>query len=273
MNAQILEYSGFCKGVEKAINKLDEVIKENKNKTIYLLGEIVHNDVVTKKYNELGVKIISIDDLNNLEKDSIIVSSAHGISDNLRNKLKSFNHIDTTCPFVRANQEKIKSIHNKEIIFIGKKGHQESIAMTDGINNLLFVETTDDLKSSLNEGVVYNQTTLNEDKLEIIHKEIMNKYPNYIINNTLCETTKRIQNFLKSKDNSFDTLIVVGSKQSSNANSLVSLSKYEKTFFINSKDELKFLDLKTSKSVIIIGSASTPKELLKEIKDKLLMNY
>jgi len=273
MKAEILEYSGFCKGVQKAIDTLDELLVKNKDKTIYLLGEIVHNDVVTSKYNNLGVKVISINDLDKLEDNSIVVSSAHGISDSLREKLNRFNHIDTTCPFVKANQNKIKAINNKPIIFIGKKGHAESIAMTDGIDNLLFVENISDLSSSLSSGEVFNQTTLNEDKLSDIHNSIKEKYPNFIIHNTLCETTKKIQNFLKLKDDNYDTLIVVGSRQSSNANSLVSLSKYDKTFFINSKDELNSINFEHSSSIIIIGSASTPKEILQDIKDELINNY
>ena len=56
----------------KSDNKMTEIkttnqkqtIKENENKTIYLLGEIVHNKIVTDKYLKLGVKIISENDLD-----------------------------------------------------------------------------------------------------------------------------------------------------------------------------------------------------------------
>ena len=49
MRVNVLKNSGFCGGVIRALHILDKTIKENENKTIYLLGEIVHNSLVKEK--------------------------------------------------------------------------------------------------------------------------------------------------------------------------------------------------------------------------------
>ena len=156
MRVNVLKSSGFCGGVTRALYLLDKAIKENKDRTIYLLGDIVHNDTVNEKYKKLSVKVISKDELDSLKDGEIVLSSAHGISDKMREKLSRFNHIDTTCPFVRKNQNRIKSDPQKEIIFIGKKKHAETVAMTEDNENIWIIESEDELNffNSFNEGSV-----------------------------------------------------------------------------------------------------------------------
>ena len=48
--------SGFCFGVEFAIEIAEEVLKEEGE--LYCLGDIVHNDMEVKRLEEMGLKII-----------------------------------------------------------------------------------------------------------------------------------------------------------------------------------------------------------------------
>ena len=179
MRVDILDYSGFCGGVYRALFLLDKAINDNKGKTIYLLGPIVHNKLVNEKYTNKGVEIIRIKDLDWLKDGDIVVISAHGVSNLLREKLKRFKVIDTTCAFVLKNQIKINEEDHKEIIFIGKKRHSETIALTEGNPKIKVIEDLNDLKNfrSNNEGIVYNQTTFNLKKLAILHEEIKKLAP------------------------------------------------------------------------------------------------
>ena len=268
MRVNVLKNSGFCGGVIRALHILDKTIKENENRTIYLLGEIVHNSLVNEKYKNLGVKVISVSDLDSLGDNEIVVSSAHGISDKLREKLKRFNHIDTTCPFVMNNQRLIKNALYDEIIFIGKKKHAETIAMTEDNPNIWVIEYEDEIKNykSHNEGIVFNQTTFNTQKLNRIHEMIEASCPKYEIVNTMCESTRNLQASLKSVDPRYNVCVVVGDKSSSNANSLVEMSPYIRTAFIESEKDVDKLKLCKLDSVLIVGSASTPKDTLEKIK-------
>ena len=271
MRVNVLKSSGFCGGVIRALYLLDKTIKDNPNKTIYLLGDIVHNDIVNEKYHKLGVKVISKDELDSLDDGVIILSSAHGISDKLRSRLSRFNHIDTTCPFVRMNQERIKNDKQNEIIFIGKKNHAETIAMTEDNPNIWIIESDDELNffNSFNEGSVYNQTTFNSQKLNKIHEELEKRAQKYDIYNTMCETTRKLQNSLRTVDARYNVCVIVGDKKSSNANSLVEMSPYIRTYFIENENEVDKIGLCKLDSVLIVGSASTPKDVLEKVKNRI----
>ena len=271
MRVNVLKSSGFCGGVTRALYLLDKAIKENKDRTIYLLGDIVHNDTVNEKYKKLGVKVISKDELDSLKDGEIVLSSAHGISDKMREKLSRFNHIDTTCPFVRKNQNRIKSDPQKEIIFIGKKKHAETVAMTEDNENIWIIESEDELNffNSFNEGSVYNQTTFNSIKLNRIYDELAKRAQKYDIYNTMCETMKNLQDSLKTVDPRYNVCVIVGDKKSSNANSLVEMSPYIRTHFIENEMEVDKIGLCKLDSVLIVGSASTPKDLLERVKNKI----
>jgi len=276
MRIDILKDGGFCGGVNKALSLLDKALREYKNETIHLLGPIVHNDIVNNKYIEKGVKIIDFADLETLNDNDIVFISAHGLSDKKRELLKRFRIIDTTCPFVRKNQILIKNTSLKEIIFIGKENHSETLALTEDNKNIWLINDINKLNdfSSYNEGVVYNQTTYNSKKLNEFHNAIKEKAPNYKIKNTLCENTKNIQSFLldETKYDKYSALVVVGDKTSNNANSLFNMSPYERTYFISNLDDVKNIRLSLYDNVIIIGSASTPKDLLLLVKEEIIKN-
>ncbi len=268
MRVDILKESGFCGGVNRAIFILDKAIKEHEGEQIYLLGEIVHNKKVNDKYINKGVKIISINELDSIPDNAIVISSAHGISDKLRERLKRFNLIDSTCPFVRRNQLMIKEKSMDNIIFIGKKGHAETLAMTEDNDKILLIEKPEDLNDfeSIREGYVFNQTTVNMDNLSVIHDRIKVKAPKYKIINTMCETTKKIQSTLHKKDDKHNMIIIVGDKHSSNACSLYEMSPIDRTYFIQSEKDLEDIAITRFDNILIIGSASTPKGDLEDVK-------
>lgn len=270
MRVDILESSGFCGGVNRAIKMLDDMVEKSKNKTIYLLGEIVHNKSVNDEYINKGCKIINEDDLDNLNDGDIVISSAHGISNKLKDKLKRFNHVDTTCPFVKKNQDRIFKDDSKNIFFIGKNGHSEAIALTTD-KSIPIIENVDDIfKYDLSNGVSYCQTTFSLEKLQKIESKIKSINPNFKFYNTLCEVTIKNQNALLNVDKRYNKLIIVGDKHSNNALSLYEMSKYETTYFISDEHEIDNHDFNKDDNILIIGSASTPKKVMTTIKDYIL---
>ena len=271
MRVDILKESGFCGGVSRALHLLDKTIKENPNKPIYLIGPIVHNSLVNQKYLDKGVVFITEGDLYKLDDESIVVISAHGLSNKSKEKLKRFNVVDTTCPYVVKNKMLIDGAIGYDILFIGKKGHSETNALTQDDESIKIISDVKDLDkfSSNSYGMVYNQTTFNINNLKKIQNEIVSRAPFYIINDTMCMTSRSLQEFLLHKDERYNKCIIVGDQTSSNANSLYEMSPYNETYFISNSNEVDKIFIRNTDSIIIIGSASTPKDELKKIKDKI----
>ena len=64
--------AGFCYGVERAVNGVKEEI--SKNKDIYCLGEIVHNQNVVDDLKKKGAKFIeNLEESKKLEKKDTIL--------------------------------------------------------------------------------------------------------------------------------------------------------------------------------------------------------
>ena len=90
------ETAGFCYGVERAVNGAKEGLE--KEKSIYGLGEIVHNQDVVKELEMQGMHFIK--DLK--EANGKVIVRAHGIPKETYEQAKENNIqlIDYTCPKV-----------------------------------------------------------------------------------------------------------------------------------------------------------------------------
>ena len=143
--------------------------------------------------------------------------------------------------------------------------------MTEDNPNIWIIESDDELNffNSFNEGSVYNQTTFNSQKLNKIHEELEKRAQKYDIYNTMCETTRKLQNSLRTVDARYNVCVIVGDKKSSNANSLVEMSPYIRTYFIENENEVDKIGLCKLDSVLIVGSASTPKDVLEKVKNRI----
>ena len=53
MEIQVGKTSGFCYGVKNAVDKTNDILEKEQNKTIYCLGELVHNKTIINEYIEV----------------------------------------------------------------------------------------------------------------------------------------------------------------------------------------------------------------------------
>lgn len=268
MKVNVLSQSGFCGGVTRALYLLDKTIKENPERNIYLIGPIVHNMQVNESYRRKGIVFISMSDIKNLSDHSLVVISAHGLSNKDRKQLERMDIIDTTCPYVQKTKNLIDKNEANPIIFIGKKDHSETKTMTRDNPNILVVDSEDDLNkfSSSSYGMIFNQTTYNIQKLHKLQKLIQQKAPFYEIEDTMCIISKEMQEYLSTKHDEYNVAVIVGDSTSSNSNSLVEMSPYHSTYFIGSSKDVANIKFRSFDSVIIIGSASTSKDELKKVQ-------
>ena len=118
--------SGFCFGVEYAIEIAEEILQQDGE--LYCLGDIVHNDMEVKRLEDMGLKIIDHDELKKM-KDVKVLIRAHGEPPSTYD-LAIKNNItlmDASCPVVLKLQNRIKKSHDKKekIYIYGKHGHPE----------------------------------------------------------------------------------------------------------------------------------------------------
>jgi 4-hydroxy-3-methylbut-2-enyl diphosphate reductase len=113
---------GFCFGVKRAMEKLNEIRKKTDEK-IYTFGEIIHNNDINNKL--LNKNIVISENIDEIEENSIVFIRTHGVPKIIIDKLKEKNIriFDVTCPKVK----KIQHIANESdnIILAGDINHPE----------------------------------------------------------------------------------------------------------------------------------------------------
>lgn len=277
----LLKPIGHCFGVIKAIELAREVANKYKNKNIYVFGLLVHNEEVTKYLEGLGIKTVDtssnnpIDLLNNFTKDDIVIFTAHGHPLEYEQILNTRGVLffDATCSKVKECFKQIKEA--EEVIYIGKNNHPETNAALTMNKNAYLYDIHNGFDYSLvktTHPLVINQTTLSFIELETIHNEIKNKLPNAIFAEEICNATLLRQKAINELDKSVDTLIIVGSKKSSNTMKLFDIAKAKhpdkQILLVNNVDELKEYRI-SFKNAVIASGTSTSIETINKVKEYL----
>lgn len=275
--------SGYCKGVVNAIKLAKQARIDNPNDKIYVLGMLVHNSFVSKELEQLG--IITLDDTNTTKSelldqidDGIVIFTAHGISEDIKNKAinKGLRYIDATCVDVLKTQNIIKDYLNKgyDIIYFGKAKHPEAEAVLSISNKIHLVTNIDELNSlNLNNDKVFltNQTTMSYMELSGLIEKTKVLYPNVVIEKEICNATSSRQMAISNLTDC-DLLYVVGDSKSNNTNKLVDIGKSQgikKVLLIQNFNDINLDDLKDINKVYVTAGASTPPNLIDEVIDYL----
>ena len=273
---------GFCAGVERAVDIVNRAI-ELFDSPIYVKHEVVHNKFVIKSLEEKGVKFI--EDINVVPKKSILIYSAHGVSLKVREDAESRNLkiFDATCPLVTKVHIEVHkhSELGRDVVLIGHNGHPE-IEGTMGqykskTGHIHLVETIDDIDNLVinNNDLAYvTQTTLSIDDTEQIIERLIKKFPNIKapIKDDICYATQNRQDAVKSILKFCDSLIVIGSDNSSNSRRLTELAAKNNipSYLIDNKGDINLDNFKDRKVIGITAGASAPEILINEVTEFLV---
>lgn len=277
MKIEKINPHGYCGGVINALKLTTSSL--NEIKPIYMLGKIIHNDIVCAELEKMGIIIKTnnkYDALNEINSGTVIFT-AHGISDDLLNiaQKKNLNIINATCPKVTIIRNNIKKYINEcDVLYFGVPNHPECEAVLSISNNIYLVTSINDLfkLDKSKKYYVTNQTTLSLVKLKDIYDYVKDNFSNAIIDNTIClATTQRQQALLKC---TADCIITVGDKRSSNTKELFNIAQSKCTsYLISNVNEIKDIDFKIYKNIKLTSGASTPEYLLDEVYNYLIKNY
>ncbi len=280
MEILIGKTAGFCYGVKRAVEGAKKDNDETE-KTIYCLGEIVHNKQVVEELENKGIKFI--ENIEDAKGKTII--RAHGVPKEIYKiaENKNIEIIDYTCPNVlRIHKIAEEYSNNGYYIFLcGSKKHPEIIGTISHCGkNSSIIETEEDIekvieeyqKTNINKLLLIAQTTYSLKKFDDIKKIIEEKIPKtteLVIKNTICLATELRQKETQELSKKVDIMIIIGGKNSSNTKKLYEIAKQncQNTIYVETKDDLKNID-KTAKIGIMAG-ASTPQKSIEEIVEFL----
>lgn len=283
MNITLSKYAGFCEGVQRAYDIVEEIANDPKVKRpIFVLGSLVHNGDVVEKIEKMGVKKVHVEgpleDFFQKIKNEVgtLVITAHGIGPEIYELAKKHkvDLVDTTCPRVIKVQRLAKVFFDRDaqIVIVGEKNHKEVKGIYEWANKkAIFIETEEDLCGFAVDGdkkiVVLSQTTQDQEFVEKAALHIKKKYPKAEIIDSICLTTHHRQTEIKKLAAKNDVVIVIGSPESANSNRLWEISKRENSdsYFIENASQLQKEWFTEARNVAVTAGASTPGWIIEEV--------
>ena len=289
MDVKVAKTAGFCFGVQRAVDKVYELIDSCSGK-LFTLGPIIHNEEVVNDLEKKGVRVAAEEDLRALPGDSTVVIRSHGVGKEVYDLLEEYglSYVDVTCPFVL----KIHRIVEKEskagahIVIIGDPDHPEVVGICGWCMGPYTVIRTEqdalDFVPPAEKNIcIVSQTTFNynkfKDLVEILSKK---RYDNTVLNilnvlNTICNATEERQKEAKSIAGEVDTMLVVGGRHSSNTQKLFEICKKEceNTYYIQTPVDLDSDMFQCSSYVGITAGASTPKKIIEEVQEHVRIKF
>lgn len=274
---------GFCAGVDRAISIVERAL-ELYGAPIYVRHEVVHNRYVVDDLRQRGA--IFIEEISEVPDGSILIFSAHGVSQAIRQEARSRDLtmlFDATCPLVtKVHMEVARaSRKGKEAILIGHAGHPEVEGTMGQYNNpeggMYLVESPEDvwkLQVKDEDNLCFmTQTTLSVDDTSDVIDALTQRFPSIVgpRKDDICYATTNRQEAARELAERADIVLVVGSKNSSNSNRLAELASRMKkpAYLIDGAEDIKTEWLADKNIIGLTAGASAPDILVRQVIDRL----
>ena len=281
MVIEIDEGSGFCFGVTTAIKKAEEELAQGK--TLYCLGDIVHNGMECERLREMGLITINHEEMEQLH-DVKVLLRAHGEPPETYELARRNNIeiIDATCPVVLQLQKRIKTQYDesadKQIVIFGKKGHAEVLGLVGQTHsNAIVIESFDEVtKLDFTRDIyLYSQTTKSLDEFHRIIDYIQSHIsPDATFRSfdTICRNVANRMPNISQFATKHDLILFVCGRKSSNGKVLFNecLRVNPNSHLIEDPQEIQPAWLEGIQTVGICGATSTPRWLMEQCRDAIL---
>lgn len=275
---------GFCAGVDRAISIVERALELFPH-PIYVRHEVVHNKFVVDGLRRSGA--IFVDELDEVPDDQIVIFSAHGVSQAVREnaKQRGLKVFDATCPLVTKVHMEVTRASRKgmECILIGHAGHPEVEGTMGQYNNaqggIYLVESVEDvqqLQVKNPQQLCYSsQTTLSVDDTADVIDALRARFPEIEgpRKDDICYATQNRQDAVRELAAKAELMLVVGAKNSSNSNRLRELA--EKlgctAYLIDTANDIQQSWLAGVSKVAVTAGASAPEVLVQDVIAQLKM--
>jgi len=272
----LAEPRGFCAGVEMAIKALAWMVRAFPP-PVYCYHEIVHNKVVVQRFEQLGVKFV--DDIEDAPPGFPIMLSAHGSAPEVREAAQRRGSyvVDSVCPLVTKvhHEVKVRASKGYRVIYVGHEGHEEAVGTMavapQAIDRVESVSEVDQLEESDQPVALLAQTTLSHRDWDGVAARVRQRFPGVWTpgRSDLCFATTNRQAALMELAHRCDSIIVVGSSNSSNTRALAQLARDEGCEQVYLVDSAADVPTDLSGVVGVTAGASAPEELVDELVQML----
>lgn len=291
LQVEIEKHSGFCGGVIRAIGRAEKFLEESPGRTLYSLGDIVHNEAELRRLGEKGLITVDKDGLMNIPDPSseTLLIRAHGEPPqtySLAQKL-GLTVIDCTCPVVLKLQKSIREAYERvkpaggQIVIFGKIGHAEVLGLLGQVSgDAVVIENMPMLLSALEDGSIrtdrpleiFSQTTKSPVEYSEICK-VLESCPGagLQVHNTICSQVASRHEELADFALRHDVIVFVSGVSSSNGKVLFDLckSRNQRTYHISDPSELEPEWFSDGDKVGVCGATSTPGWLLEQVAERI----
>lgn len=271
MQVLLADEYGFCFGVERAVDMVEAALDEGD--TVRSLGPLIHNEQEMERLGQFGVTTIS--EPVQIKRGETAVIRAHGVTPQVQKELEenASKVVDATCPFVTRVQRLASraAAADRHVVVVGSPDHPEMIGVKGYAPDHAFIirdETEVDQLPRLKKPLVVSQTTIKLKTFFDTAEAVKNRTDDSVeIVNTICSATKDRQEAARALSGMVDAFYVIGGRHSSNSVKLLGVCKEncEKSFLIETENEINADDLKGVKTVGVTAGASTPEWLIQNV--------
>lgn len=265
--------AGFCFGVDRAVKLTYDLLEQNRK--VATLGPLIHNPQCVADLEKKGAVIV--DSPEQLPQGYEVVIRSHGVPQSIYEELACRGAVihDATCPFVAKIHRLAKQAgeQGKTLFVAGNADHPEvqgivghtagQVVVFSGLEELKKLLTPENTKNGI---FMVAQTTFEVKKWQECAEFIKKVYTNAAIFDTICNATWARQHEAESLAKKCDVMVVIGGRQSSNTQKLVSVAaRYTKAVTVETAQELDPEWWHGAGTVGVTAGASTPSSIIEEV--------
>ncbi|MBR2937817.1 MAG: 4-hydroxy-3-methylbut-2-enyl diphosphate reductase, partial [Oscillospiraceae bacterium] len=275
MSIRVAESAGFCFGVNRAVELVEQAAGEGK--TVRTLGPIIHNRHAVSRFLEMGVEVI--DSPEQAQPGQTVIIRSHGVTRAVQEALEARGAqvVDATCPFVKRIHGIVSraEAEGRLPVIIGTRTHPEVEGIAGWCTDCKIFENAEELAQWANSGKIpldfpismVCQTTSTESlwkSCEIFAKKV---FTNLKIFDTICKATEFRQSEAANLSKVCQAMVVVGDTHSSNTGRLAMICREHcgRVALVDNALELEPGFFRGVSDVGITAGASTPAWIIKEV--------
>jgi len=265
----------FCAGVDRAIEIVERLLAEH-GPPVYVRHQIVHNDHVVRRLEQLGA--VFVDSEDEIPPGAICVLSAHGVAPDVRENCekRGLQVVDAVCPLVsKVHAEARRYADSGHLVaLVGHADHVEVIGTRgERPDSTVVIESAEDADKLDAQGkpiAVITQTTLSLDDVASTVDALASRFGDLRrpAADDICYATQNRQDAVKEMVSQGATqILVIGSDTSSNAQRLVEVAHLRgaEAMLIDGEGELDPALVSGHETVGLTAGASTPEELVQRV--------
>ena len=275
MSVTIAKSAGFCFGVNRAVELVEQAAQQGKQ--VATLGPIIHNRHAVQHFEDMGVQVIQAP--QDAQPGSTVIIRSHGVTREVYEQLQTKNVeiIDATCPFVKRIHGIVSDAEQEGRlpVIIGTRAHPEVEGIAGWCSRCMIFESLDELKNwSQSPDIPENlpicivcQTTSTEYLWKSCVDFAKKQFTNAKIFDTICKATESRQKEAADLSKICQAMVVVGDTHSSNTGRLAMICREhcDRVVLVDNASELDPGFFCGATDVGVTAGASTPAWIIKEV--------